>query len=93
MTDPFGEALARLLAPILEPLIKQAVIEALAEHAAGDRAQPEYVDCTTMAQLVDCSPAQIHRLCHEGLPFVRLGEAKRFRPAAVYQWLEQRDKG
>jgi hypothetical protein len=90
MTDPLGEALARLLAPILKPLLKQAVAEALAEHVAGERAQPEYVDCATMAQLVDCSQAQIHRLCHEGLPFVRLGEVKRFRPAAVYEWLEAR---
>jgi len=88
--DPLGEALARVLGPMLELMIKRAVIDALAEYGAGERARPEYVDCATMAELVYCSQAQIHRLCHEGLPFVRLGEVKRFRPAAVCEWLEAR---
>jgi len=94
--DPLGEALGRLLEQAehrLEPFIKRTVAEVLAEHRAAERAKPEWVDCTTMAQLLDCSPAQIHRLCREdGLPFVRLGEVKRFNPRAVYEFLEARTR-
>jgi hypothetical protein len=75
---------------MLEPCIRRAMAEVLAEHVSGERVQPELVDCATMAQLVDCSQAQIHRLCNDGLPFVRLGEVKRFKPSAVYSFLEAR---
>lgn len=91
--DLLGEALGAMLGPlinVLEPFIKRAMAEVLAEYAAAERAQPELVDCATMAQLVDCSQAQIHRLCNDGLPFVRLGEVKRFKPSAVYAFLETR---
>jgi excisionase family DNA binding protein len=85
------DVIAQSLATALRPVIAEVVHDVLAEHEAAERVRPERVDCKTMAQLLDCSQAQIHRLCREeGLPFVRLGEVKRFDPTAVYAWLDAR---
>lgn len=51
---------------------------------------PALLDRAGIARELGCSVAKIDRLCNEGMPFVRLGDTKRFRVQAVLKWLEAR---
>ena len=50
------------------------------------------VDKQTLAQRLSCSAAHIDNLRKQGLPIVRVGEAIRFDPQAVLDWLRNREQ-
>lgn len=74
----------------LSTLVESAVSNALA-RARGASAQL-LVDRQTLARRLSCSAAHIDHLRKKGLPVVWVGEALRFDPAAVLEWLRQREQ-
>ena len=57
--------------------------------AALGATQQLLVDKQTLAQRLSCSAAHIDHLRKKGLPVVRVGEAIRFDPKDVMEWLRQ----
>ena len=87
-------AIVGAVATLMEALLKEvaertrvSMMEAIA--AANDpEPLPEYFDRAGIARQLSTSVTNIDRLCHEGLPYVRLGDMRRFRLADVRAWLE-----
>lgn len=69
----------------LSALIATAVTEALGAHNVG----PLLVDKQSLARKIGCSAAHIDNLRKRGLPVVYVGEAVRFEPPAVIEWLRR----
>jgi hypothetical protein len=69
----------------LSALIATAVTEALGAHTGG----PLLVDKQSLARKIGCSAAHIDNLRKRGLPVVYVGEAVRFEPPAVVEWLRR----
>jgi hypothetical protein len=67
----------------LESLVTNAVLAALARGQAG----PVLVDKQDLARQLRCSAAHIDHLRKRGLPTVMMGQAVRFEPAKVIEWL------
>lgn len=57
--------------------------------AALGASQQILVDKQTLAQRLSCSAAHIDHLRKKGLPVVRVGEAIRFDPRDVMEWLRR----
>jgi len=60
----------------------------------NDSAKPDevYMDRTGVAKLLDVSTHTIDKLCRDsGLPFHRVGDAKRFDRDEVRDWLKAQD--
>jgi len=70
----------------LSSLVEKAVKSALGAHGGG----PLLVDKQALAQKLGCSAGHIDNLRKQGLPVVKVGEAVRFEPGAVLDWLRQR---
>lgn len=51
------------------------------------------VDKQTLAQRLSCSAAHIDNLRKQGMPWVPVGQAVRFEPQAVLEWLKSTDHG
>lgn len=72
----------------LAAIVREAV---RAELAAAPAAASEYLDATTLAEMLGVARSTVPQLVkREGLPAVRLGRAYRFRRAEVVAWLEAR---
>lgn len=76
-----------------------AVLEALAaseEHDAGEALLgemvngPKLLDRAGLARAVGKSVASVDRLVREGLPFLAVGDVRRFELDAVLAWLRAR---
>lgn len=70
----------------LYDLIQRAVTDA---RRSGGSVEPLLVDKQQLAQRLSCSAAHIDNLRKQGMPWVRLGEAVRFDPTAVLDWLRR----
>jgi hypothetical protein len=68
----------------------EAIVERAVRTAMGSSHQPLLVDKQSMAQKLGCSAAHIDNLRKQGLPVVWLGEAVRFDPPKVVDWLRER---
>ena len=90
MTDPIGEALARVLAPMLEPMIKRAMLETLAEIQAAEPPARLLHDAREVGAALDVSRATVYRLVDEGLPYVLVGDTRKFVLDDVMAWLKAR---
>ena len=66
----------------LKSIVKCAVAEELGAHTAL------LVDKQGLAARLGCSAAHIDNLRKRGLPIIKVGEAIRFDPAAVIDWLK-----
>jgi excisionase family DNA binding protein len=87
-----GGALATLLEQLREEVrraVRAGVDDALASRPEGPQEAPQrLVDKRSLAQALAVSPATIDRLCRDGrIPFVRVGDVRRFDPLAVRQAL------
>jgi hypothetical protein len=72
--------------------IRAAVRAELKEHAAlSSQLSPEYVDRSGLARELSVSLPIVDRLCREGMPYVTIATVRRFRVAAVREWLESRE--
>ena len=61
-----------------------------AQREAMPPASGALVDKRELARLLGVSPATINRLCRDDrIPFIRVGDARRFDPAAVRAALEE----
>ena len=93
-----GETTRRALLAQATALRAQAdVIEQLAgeidldDDAANDGARPPaLLDRVGLARAIDKSPASVDRLCREGMPYLRVGDVKRFELENVLVWLRER---
>lgn len=79
--DPLSAAIRTVIRSELE-----TTVAAL----AGAQTKPEFIDRHALAAELSTSVATVDRLCRAGMPFVRLGDARRFRLAEVAQWLDRR---
>lgn len=85
-TNDVGEAPAfTLTGHQLSALIAGAVADALGAHAK----EPLLVDKQVLAKRLGCSAAHVDNLRKRGLPVVMVGEAVRFAPDAVLDWLRR----
>lgn len=81
--DSFVEAIAARAA--------EHVVERIAELLPEpDREPPALLDRAALARALACSTAQVDRLTRDGLPFLRVGEVRRYQREVVMRWLEQR---
>lgn len=55
--------------------------------------EEEYFDRTAMAKLLGVSLVTLDRRVAEGMPYVRVGDHKRFLPSDVRAWLRGRSEG
>jgi excisionase family DNA binding protein len=79
------------LRTLLQKWVADAVTDALLRvPAANGGDAPALLDRQGLARQLGCSPATVDRLCRAGLPFIRVGEARRFSLERVLSWLEQR---
>jgi hypothetical protein len=67
----------------LQALMSAAVREAMTSGAGA----PLLVDKQVLARQIGCSAAHIDALRKKGLPTVMVGQAVRFEPARVLDWL------
>jgi excisionase family DNA binding protein len=88
--DPLGEALARVLGPMLEPMIKRVMIETLAEVQAAEPPGRRLHDAREVGVAIDASRATVYRLVEEGLPYVLVGDTRKFDLDEVLAWLKAR---
>lgn len=91
--DPLGEALARVLGPMLEPMIKRALIEALAEVQAAEPPGRRLHDAREVGVAIGCSSATVNRLVREDMPYVLVGDTRKFDLDEVLAWLKTRTRG
>ena len=77
-------------APIV--MMTRGELRALVAAAAAEatRQVPLLVDKQQLARQLGCSAPHIDHLRKQGLPWVPVGQAVRFEPAAVVDWLRQR---
>jgi hypothetical protein len=81
------------LRTLIQQWVNDAVTHALLRVPTADSGDaPALLDRQGLARQLGCSVAQVDRLCRDGLPYVRLGESKRFRLDGVIAWLEQRSQ-
>ncbi len=73
----------------LTALVSEAVQGALEAH----RQAPLLVDKQVLAKRLACSAAHVDNLRKRGLPVVMVGDAVRFEPAAVLEWLRGEQGG
>lgn len=80
------------LSEVLKSVMRSVLREELAElrEALTEPQQSEYRDRQQEAQRLGISIATLDRLCRDGLPFVYVGESRRFRAAEVDAWLDTR---
>lgn len=81
--DVAGQMAVTLTREQLSALVSAAVTEALSAHSTG----PLLVDKQAMAQKLGCSAAHIDQLRKQGLPTILVGQAVRFEPSRVLEWL------
>jgi len=89
-SGPPQDPLAHALALVLGPVVRQAVQEALAEHAAGERTSPELLTGPQLDAALQVSAASRHRLRGQGMPVVMVGDSPRYHLATVLGWLDAR---
>ena len=80
-TDAFVDHIAAAVVARIQPLLDQLT---------RPEPAPALLTRTQLAKQLNCSIAKIDRLSNDGMPFVRLGDVKRFRLEAVLAWLEGR---
>lgn len=86
--DPSAPVLVVVAREELAAIVREAV---RAELASAPAAASEYLDATTLAELLGVARSTVPQLVkREGLPTVRLGRAYRFRRTEVIAWLEAR---
>lgn len=80
------------LSEVLKAVMRSVLREELAElrEALTESPKSEYRDRQQEAQRLGISIATLDRLCREGLPFVYVGDSRRFRAAEVDAWLDTR---
>lgn len=66
----------------------RALIASALEDALGKGSQL-LIDKQMLAHRLSCSASHIDHLRKHGLPWVRVGDAVRFDPAAVIDWLRK----
>jgi hypothetical protein len=69
---------ARLLVHLTEDELEQKIEAAVARALARSSPEPEYLSRHEMAARLGISLATLDRLCREGLPFVYVGDCRRF---------------
>jgi excisionase family DNA binding protein len=79
------EAVAQALFFRLAPLIA-----AMGGDAAPVGAPKKLCDRAELARLLSVSPSTVSRLVRKGLPYVQVGDARRYDYAAALTWLAQR---
>jgi excisionase family DNA binding protein len=87
-----GEALVKVLSAIVRSALAPE-IDRLFDLLAAEPKVPDYRDRHAEAQRLDISLSTLDRLCRDGLPFLHVGDSRRFRAADVDAWLDQRSKG
>jgi hypothetical protein len=73
----------------LRTIVREALAELLPPPAAPER-RPALLDRKAIATELGVSVATVDRLCRDGMPFVRLGDSKRFELARVLEWARNR---
>jgi len=76
LVDAISSAVVAQLQPVLDDLARPEPAPALLTRAQ-------------LAKQLGTSIASVDRLVRRGAPYVRLGDHRRFRLAAVLAWLEQ----
>jgi hypothetical protein len=85
-------AVALSLPPTLVAVLKQHVREAVSEALDAQTRPPRLLsDERLCAEVLGCSVQTLRtRLLPEGIPFVRVGDVRRWDPEAVLVWLRSR---
>lgn len=81
--DPLSEALKSLIRSVLREELEELRAELL-------KPVSEYRDRNQEAARLGISLATLDRLCRDGLPFVYVGDSRRFRAREVDDWLSTR---
>ena len=91
--DP-EDALQNALAPwftAIEAMIERAIARVLAEQETAANRHRLLTDRELAAEVLGCSVDTLQkRLIHEGLPFVPVGDMRRYDVAEVLAWLKTR---
>lgn len=87
------DPLAAALAAVLKPIVLDALTAAFEQIEERQQARPEYVNRSTLAELLGVCSATVGNLEAKGLPRVRVGDSVRYRPADVFRWLDERSRG
>jgi hypothetical protein len=82
------ESLRQAVRAVVREELDRAVVELVAELRADGT--PRLLDRDGAARLLGVSTKTLDRLVKAGAPFLLVGEAKRFEPAALVAWLRGR---
>jgi excisionase family DNA binding protein len=87
-STPSGDPLSALVETAVDRALERRWDELL--EALSERHRPQYLDSAGVCQMLSISPPTLRRMVEDGLPSVRCGEARRYDPDAVRQWLASR---
>lgn len=72
----------------LRTMLREVVAEVIAEREPPDA--PALLDRRAMASMLGVGVDTLDKLRREGLPEIRVGDAPRFHPPDVLEWLKSR---
>ncbi len=80
------------LSELVRRAVREEVSNALAELTVSEP-RPELRESDAMARELSISRSTLDRLVNRGLPYIRVGDVRRFRTAEVMAWLEEQQAG
>lgn len=97
LTAPAPRRVIDMLESELIELVKNAVVDSAVDLAGGKPAEPAdgLLDRRGACKVLGCSSSKLDLLCRaevDPVPFIRLGEVKRFERAALLEWARRQGK-
>jgi hypothetical protein len=93
-SDDASPPIAAVFAPLLalfEPLLERIMIRTLTEYLSGARQRRLLTDRELAIEVLGCSADTLRdRLLPAGLPYVLVGDARRYDADEVVNWLRSR---
>ena len=82
------QVIARVLATALKPMIESAVRDVFVEFHQAEPPKRILVDARELGTALAVSRATVYRLVEEGMPYVLVGDTRKFDTERVLAWLE-----
>lgn len=97
LTAPAPRRLIDLTEDELRELVKTAVLDTAVDLASGKPSEPSdgLLDRRGACKVLGCSSSKLDQLCRDEadpVPYIRLGEVKRFERAALLEWARRQGK-